>query len=80
MKQPKEPSSQSLTKKGQPRKRAEGAGRPDAGRKVRLSLVSAECLAQFHAIAAAIAAPGKKPCVADAIEQAAAEMFKRLKL
>lgn len=51
MRQPK-PSNPHLTKKGQPRQRAEGAGRPESGRKVRLSLVTEECRQQIKTIAA----------------------------
>ena len=72
MRQPK-PPTQDLTKKGAPRKRAPGAGRPDAGRKTRLSLVTEETRAQFKALAAAW-----KCSQADAIERAAAQAYKRL--
>lgn len=73
MRQPK-PSSPDLTKKGQPRQRAEGAGAPDKGRKTRLSLVSAETRDQFKALATAW-----QCSIADAIERAAAQAVKRLR-
>lgn len=79
MSQPK-PASPSLTKKGLPRQRAPGAGRPDAGRKCRLSPVSQECRDQLDAIAAAIAKPGKTPSLAAAIEHAARVAHQKLKL
>ena len=54
---PKKPSESKPTK---------GPGRPDAGRKTRLSLVSAECREHFREIAAA------QGCtIAEAIEYAA---------
>lgn len=73
MRQPK-PPTQELTKKGAPRKRAPGAGRPDAGRKTRLSLISETTRAQFKTLAAAW-----KCSQADAIERAAEQAIKRLR-
>jgi hypothetical protein len=70
MRKPKLPRVQ-LTQAGTPRQRAPGAGAPCKGRKVYLSRVTAECLADFQALAVAIAPEGKTPCLADAIEHAA---------
>ncbi len=49
MEKPK-PLETDLTKQGKPRQRAPGAGRPNAGRSVRLSLVSEACKAQLKEI------------------------------
>jgi hypothetical protein len=68
-----------LTKAGKPRLRAPGAGAPDKGRKTYLSRVSAQCLADFQTIAKAIAAPGKAPSLADAIEHAARTLAKQIR-
>ncbi len=73
MSQPK-PATEALTKKGAPRQRAPGAGRPDAGRKCRLSPVSQECRAQLDAIAAHLDCT-----LAEAIEHAARVAHKKLK-
>jgi hypothetical protein len=70
MKQPK-PSHPHLTKAGTVRQRAPGAGAPRKNRRVYLSRVSPECLANFQALAAVIAPQGKNPRLVDAIEHAA---------
>lgn len=72
MSQPK-PADTELTKKGTPRKRSPGAGRPDAGRKTRLSLVTEECRDQFAALAAAW-----NCTIAEAIERAARQTHRRI--
>jgi hypothetical protein len=68
-----------LTKQGKPRLRAPGAGAPPKHRAHYLSRVSAQTLADYQAIARAIARPGKAPSLADAIEHAARVALAKLK-
>lgn len=81
MRQPKPSTAKDtqLTKAGKPRLRAPGAGAPAKHRTHYLSRVSAQTLADFQTIAAAIARPGKSPSLADAIEHAARVALKKLK-
>ena len=65
------PSQPHLTKAGTVRQRAPAAGAPRKNRRVYLSRVSPECLANFQTLAAAIAPKGKTPSLVDAIEHAA---------
>jgi hypothetical protein len=70
-----------LTTRGTPRKRAAGAGRPalSTPRTITLPRCSTTTHQQLHAIAAAIARPGRSPCLADAIEHAARVAHSKLK-
>lgn len=79
MRQPK-PSTEPLTKDGKPRQRAPGAGRKarDIPRTKTMPRVSEGTHQQLLRIAAAIAKPGQTPCLADAIEHAAALAIKRM--
>lgn len=70
-----EPLKEELTKQGKQRQRAPGAGRPDAGRKTRLSLVSEECRTQLKEI---LEARGGKGSQADVIEEAVAALHKKV--
>ena len=64
--------SEPKTKTGAPRKRAPGAGRPCAGRSVRLPRVSEDAGAALALVQAALARPGlRPPTLADAVEMAA---------
>ena len=69
-----------LTAKGQARKRAPGAGRPTRAdpRTKTMPRISVTAHQQLSTIAAAIALPGRAPCLADAIEHAARLAFKKL--
>lgn len=73
MEKPK-PLETDLTKQGKPRQRAPGAGRPNAGRTVRLSLVSEACKAQLKEI---IEARGKGS-QAEIIEEAIVYLHKKV--
>lgn len=70
-----------FTTRGTLRKRAPGAGRPalPTPRTITLPRCSATTHQQLAAIAAAIARPGRKPCLADAIDHAARVASKKLK-
>lgn len=70
-----------LTTRSTLRKRAPGAGRPalHTPRTITLPRCSATTHQQLAAIAAAIARPGRKPCLADAIDHAARVASKKLK-
>lgn len=75
MKKQPEPLTEELTKQGKPRQRAAGAGRPVAGRPVRLSLVSELCKKQLQEIAK------DTPCTqAEAIERAVADLHRKLEV
>lgn len=65
--------SADLTTKGEPRKRAPGAGRPARSepRTKTMPRITPAAHQQLGAIAAHIARPGRAPCLADAIEHAA---------
>jgi len=68
------PLEADLTKQGKPRQRAPGGGRPNAGRTVRLSLVSETCKTQLKEILE-IRGSGSQ---AETIEEAVAALHKKV--